>query len=556
VLHAKRNDKVTIVATRVPLADVRLQQWGWIITQAYTTEKPPLNGIECLLDNEGRRYPKIYTHTDMQAYVEQWGCRDWEAGYFTVGDVTVNRITAPLNGNVVQEEAFKQAIEDLRAFQEEQTSTVSNAITSQQQVFQNTVNGLINHIVAVTDKMHREMLTVYADKQKHLDELVHDASEMVTSVKDGQSVLPSLKQGLEQWSEVVQNRYQLQEDKLKDILSQTLDLKGSLQNFGASIHTVEQWSELTKNQYQLQEDKLKDVLSRAVEVKNSLQNLEGNILHESSQLRYRWRIGPPRSFVTESDEQFVLTVIIRQRYQLKEDTFREISARSTSLREEVCADTKQHFENFDKDIMNRFSTLFNRIDDIQGREKKILEAVSLEEDDKPDKPTEDIASTIDKALQRAKDPIERMITRQMSVIYGYYKDINGQARDSLKVAHNVVYIGVACIILSLICVPLAIFFFHNVGALIVSGVSAIGALIANATAGVAKLNRTYDKASEQRAYFYGIIERLHRLFMAYEMSQKMPDSAEKQENINKIIDGLIKESETVKQITQKSQTAT
>jgi hypothetical protein len=121
VLHTQRNDGVITVATRVPLADVRLQQWGWILSQAYTVEQPSQNGFDGLIDGTGKRYSKIHTLSDMKHYVETWGCREWKAGYFSIGRATNNRVTIHLEDKIVQEDTLKSHMEDLRHLQEKQT---------------------------------------------------------------------------------------------------------------------------------------------------------------------------------------------------------------------------------------------------------------------------------------------------------------------------------------------------------------------------------------------------------------------------------------------------
>ena len=192
VLHAQRKDEVVIVATRVPLADIRLQQWGWVLSQAYTIEQPSHNGFDGLVDGTGKKYSKIYTLSDMQHYIETWECKDWETGYFSIGKTASSRVTIHLEDKIVQEEDFKKSIEDLRNFQETQTSQILNAVSKQGETFQGSLKDVTAKVqTAVFEKVDNQAsqmqitLLEKIEQQPHLS--LQDLSEHFNKLDEKQS---------------------------------------------------------------------------------------------------------------------------------------------------------------------------------------------------------------------------------------------------------------------------------------------------------------------------------------------------------------------------------
>lgn len=230
VLHTQRNDGVIIVATRVPLTDVRLQQWGWILSQAYKVEHTSQDEFDGLIDGAGKRYSKIHSLADMQYYIEKWKCQDWEVGYFAIGRATDNRVTVRLEDKIVQEDTFKNSIESLKIFQEKQTYALLHAISQQEKSFQGPFENLSNGVDASLTKMHQEILSAYADQQEHLGEFVQNAFDNFDKAQSNDVALISLQTKVEQLNEalkIVENSVALkvQTTVIEEIVDQVTQLK-------------------------------------------------------------------------------------------------------------------------------------------------------------------------------------------------------------------------------------------------------------------------------------------------------------------------------------------
>lgn len=205
VLHTQRNDGIIIVATRIPLTDVRLQQWGWILSQAYKVEQPSQNGSEDLTDSGGKRYSKIYNFADMQHYIEQWGCKEWEVGYFALGRTTNSRVTMRLEDKIVQEDTFKETIENLKKIQEKQANLLFNSINQQEKSSKEDFNNLFNGIVASLAEMHQEILGAHADQRKYIDNFIQSASNIFGKTQDDNATLISFQTHIEQLNETLKS---------------------------------------------------------------------------------------------------------------------------------------------------------------------------------------------------------------------------------------------------------------------------------------------------------------------------------------------------------------
>ncbi|WP_052888075.1 hypothetical protein [Thermogemmatispora carboxidivorans] len=104
VIHARRRDEVTVIATRVPFRTEMLERWGWIVTVVDGGGRT-LEGdsIEILSDNTGGKYCKILSYREMLSYSARWDCCDWTPGY----------PGAPGSGRLSEEERLAHSIQDL-----------------------------------------------------------------------------------------------------------------------------------------------------------------------------------------------------------------------------------------------------------------------------------------------------------------------------------------------------------------------------------------------------------------------------------------------------------
>jgi len=125
VLHTRRSDGVVIIATRVPLGDIRLQKWGWILALSNKNELTE-DDILTLTDNAGKRYPKVYRLEEVQNYAEPWGCIDWEEGYeddVIIPFLSKSQVLPNEEREIERTRAFQQALSELQIHQQEQLET-------------------------------------------------------------------------------------------------------------------------------------------------------------------------------------------------------------------------------------------------------------------------------------------------------------------------------------------------------------------------------------------------------------------------------------------------
>jgi hypothetical protein len=90
VIHTTRPDGALLTAIRVPLDDLRLNRWGWMLYISQKDNPSIPSDLEALTDHAGQRYPKIYTLNEVKIYaakwgtVDKWGSKeiDWKPGYW------------------------------------------------------------------------------------------------------------------------------------------------------------------------------------------------------------------------------------------------------------------------------------------------------------------------------------------------------------------------------------------------------------------------------------------------------------------------------------------
>ena len=80
VIQAEREDHVVVTATRVPIGDIRLEEWGWILSLSHKNNHAQ-DGLEELFDREGKHFPKLYSLKELKDYADQWECYEWEDAY-------------------------------------------------------------------------------------------------------------------------------------------------------------------------------------------------------------------------------------------------------------------------------------------------------------------------------------------------------------------------------------------------------------------------------------------------------------------------------------------
>ncbi len=81
-IHAIRGDGATLTATRVPLDDLRLDRWGWILFVSHKHGASEGDDVVTLKDNvDNTEFRKVYTFEELNELAQEWECSDWQEGY-------------------------------------------------------------------------------------------------------------------------------------------------------------------------------------------------------------------------------------------------------------------------------------------------------------------------------------------------------------------------------------------------------------------------------------------------------------------------------------------
>lgn len=131
VIRSKRSDDAVLIATRVPLDDIRLERWGWVLTIIPRDGRSDQNDIETLRDNAGRQFPKVYVQSDMQNYIERWTCTEWEEGYQQNGHYSLNGNHASSAPQVLEEDVLKPLLSQLQESQAREITALKEEIRVQ-----------------------------------------------------------------------------------------------------------------------------------------------------------------------------------------------------------------------------------------------------------------------------------------------------------------------------------------------------------------------------------------------------------------------------------------
>jgi hypothetical protein len=235
VLHAPRKDGAVLIATRVPLGDVRLQKWGWILAVS-NLNNPTEDDIETLTDNSGKRYPKVYYFNEVQNYAERWGCSEWQEGYQDDGNgAFLSKSNGVAGSELVRVDAFQQALGQLQTHQQERLGDFQNQVLTQVAIIRDEVrtNGakLTEELEGITSNSNSKLLEQlrppFEDTRRQMS-LVNDEitrfRQVQEAVLDGVA-LQSTKKDVEAVENSVQGSLS---QVLTDVSTQIKDVQDSL----------------------------------------------------------------------------------------------------------------------------------------------------------------------------------------------------------------------------------------------------------------------------------------------------------------------------------------
>jgi|SRR6266496_1902167 len=285
ITHSQRKDGAILTAIRVPIDDVRLDRWGWILTLSHKDGSYNQDDIATLQDNSGQRYPKVYTITELLHYIEKWGCDNWETGYNSNGNrIHFSRITTPLNTDLLQREMLQETLEDIRNYQEEQTKVLNEEIASQNQTVAEAVfSQLTPHFTNIYGKQNQ--LSIFTEESRRQLDIT---SERLTTL-------------IEQITEKTQEQNSLLKVKIESLLTQiptaitqevTSKFNDLVDNIGTQLDATDQELKIQLSQIQSKTSRtIEDCLTPLIE--NSQKQLEvidkeikASLAQQSDQIKY------------------------------------------------------------------------------------------------------------------------------------------------------------------------------------------------------------------------------------------------------------------------------
>jgi hypothetical protein len=238
VVHSLRKDQATLIATRVPLTDMQMGRWGWVLTLNHRNGRIDSDDIATLRDNTGRQYPKVYLLTDMQNYIEKWGCTEWEEGYHQNGhQLALPRNMAAAGSDIVREDILKQLLSELQERQAQEVTAFRDEVKAQLEATRSeigTENTRFHEVLqdetmdAYNKLLERYRITHEDTRQQieALDQGINTQSVKVTEVVEAQSCLTREEAGrhVETLTEEIRNRVSLTQKSTLEVVESQFNL--------------------------------------------------------------------------------------------------------------------------------------------------------------------------------------------------------------------------------------------------------------------------------------------------------------------------------------------
>jgi uncharacterized membrane protein YphA (DoxX/SURF4 family) len=231
VLHSLRSDHATLIATRVPLTDIGMGRWGWVLTLNHRNGRTDSDDIAALRDNTGQQYPKVYSLSDMQNYIEKWGCAEWEEGYHQNGhQLSLPKNTTSSDAAIVREDVLKQLLSELKEHQEAQARLLVDELHARLEETRNKLEmENATSFQALNDntiEAYNRLLDRSRTNNETLDQQVVTQIVKVTEVVEAQSLLTREEAGrhVETMTEEIRNRVSLTQKSTLDAIEAQFNL--------------------------------------------------------------------------------------------------------------------------------------------------------------------------------------------------------------------------------------------------------------------------------------------------------------------------------------------
>ncbi len=534
ITHSQRKDGAILTAIRVPIDDVRLDRWGWILTLSHKDGSYNQDDIATLQDNSGQRYPKVYTITELLHYIEKWGCDNWETGYNSNGNrIHFSRITTPLNTDLLQREMLQETLEDIRNYQEEQTKVLNEEIASQNQTVAEAVfSQLTPHFTNIYGKQNQ--LSIFTEESRRQLDIT---SERLTTL-------------IEQITEKTQEQNSLLKVKIESLLTQipTAITQEVTSKFNDLVDNIDEQFDATDQESKKQSDMISERLTRLIEQitektqeQNSLLKVEIESL--STQIptaitqevtsKFNDLVDNIGTQLDATDQELKI-----QLSQIQSKTSRTIEDCLTPLIE----NSQKQLEVIDKEIKASLAQQSDQIKYLQDQIKKVLELTDLKLEDTDKTEDEDLAATANRLAKQPTTRIARIAASQLTIGNRYYDNVNEQSKRSFEIARRLSLIGgiVFIVTITIVIVAEALHITHD------SALLPLGTIISVITELMAGLNLIYDKATKQFVRFHLFLDRIIRSSIAHAMIEEIKDPDRKQAAIEKVITELLEDDDHLK----------
>ncbi|GCE50456.1 hypothetical protein EI42_05851 [Thermosporothrix hazakensis] len=503
VLHSVRKDGANVIATRVPLDDVRLQKWGWILSLSHGNEYQEQNDIDTLIDRSGKRYPKVYYLADILNYIEKWECRDWEIGYQKSDD---NKKPLLLNTSSGKEERDLQQIieasnDHLRHTLEMQTIELYNRLIKQSRDFHQESE---NHLNEVERQLGVNVQQLEESIGKLSATLVHEQSQTMEQLKKIliEELMPGIAQHTE-WQRVEEVFEETRERIVRE-QSQTIEQK--------SIFLL---------------DSLKESLSQQL-------TLQGDVIRSLENKISSGSVGYVEEIIDGNNDIMQKLDVLESNIEKQYITLQEDNERLTSIK--GLLSTQQDKQNVEAQEI---------------REKLAQIIALLEPEEEQDSTKKDVlsGSSMNVKTRRASTQIERITKDHQSLINEFFNSSKKQADEAFAVVRFINILGAIACVFCLVLSVVMLFFQQFTYSAVLGSIGGIGTTLATI---LGKLSaNTQMHVAEQFEKSLEILNTTYQPIVAQTMCAIYADEDRKQAALDKIIDRLLVTNEDKRTINAK-----
>lgn len=500
IIHAYRKDGTTIIATRIPLDDVRLDRWGWILTLSYKDRNAEQDDLETLKDNAGRMYPKIYTLNDVQNYAEKWACTDWQAGYQGNEDTTTLEISTT-KSELLQRDFLRDTFTEISARQERIVAIEEEILEVLEEQTVNTGTKLSFQLTSFNEEI---------DKQANLLN-----QKLETQIRQSQETIVQTVEGLTS-NEGTSKRF--------DLLDQKLEMQ-TQQTQAKVIQTIEKQAFDSSENVNNQVEKLHE------EIKNQsllIQRCTFDVVQAQSSLACE-EANKHLEMMSEEVKNYTSLA--------QKNTLEALEAQFVLARSE----TQNYLHTLYEDIAATLASYSIQIKDLQEQIKQALDALDPEvEDDSEKAENSGTTAAMTKTVRKVTTQIERIAANQQKMSMNYYNSTNEQAKQGFRLAWMLSVIG-AAIFSTTVLAAVVMTSLHLYGyTALLGAIGVIGTAIVTTMGGLSSFQA---RTAKQFMRSHQLLDRSYRPTIAHAMCIGYTDEDRKQGAIDKIIDGLLKNDE-------------